>query len=142
MARVVYPPNDPTPLDERWVWKFPLPGALLASFDAEPEDVSERVQDFLAGQGYSLDGGSPVIAFVRTPTGVEVWARVSQTADADDPEPVVAGATIPKTTEQLAYEALRDRLTAYLDNASPTAAQTVTAVKDLVRVVRRLVKGA
>ena len=48
--------------------------------------------------------------------------------------------TYVSPTESPAATALRGRLTAYLGNTSPTAADTVSAVKDLIRAVRYLAR--
>lgn len=123
---------------EGWAYTYTVPAAFSQQ---DPADLTERIIDALEAAGHSTPGETrPAIALGRL---AEDGTRPLYVNCTPDPGPTLKAlvTTLPvKSKLTLQREAIEQRFDAYLAAASPTNAQSVAIIKDLIRVTKALLR--
>jgi hypothetical protein len=143
--KIEYTPDDPTPIDSRWDYRFQVPQAILDS--GTLSELTERLTSYLYESGFRLDGGAPDVSFGLIDGAV--WAFVN-VDDGTDPTQVIEGiGNLPETAPENDIRGMRNRLVSFALKAEnstlnpgktgpkPTPDETQIAVRDLIRLLER-----
>lgn len=124
---------------EGWQYSYTIQAAYR---DADPADLTERIIDALEAAGHSTPGEArPAIALGRLAEDGTRPLYVNCTPDPGQTLKALAQGTIPAESKLAKQQReLLARLDAYLANQSPTNAQSVAVIKDLIRVAKALVR--
>ncbi len=118
-------------MSDSWAYYFPLPARYAT---AEPADLSERITDALAAQGFTWNGGRPELALSKLGDDDTRLLYVNCQPDPTSIMTSLGVAEVSAATQQA--RALATRLQMYLDTPAPTAAQSAAALKDVIRALR------
>jgi hypothetical protein len=112
---------------------FTVPAAFQ---EVDAPEVVDRVADSLADGGYTWQGGpAEVSVSSHAPDGTR---KLYVNCTPDPTAMLQAFSVRAKSKQQEATDALTARLAAFLALPSPTQAQAVAAIKDVIRAIQLL----
>ncbi len=147
MVRIEYAADDPTPVDSRWDFRYPVPASILAS--APLSALTERLAAYLFEAGFRLNTGAPDVSLQTFEGGV--WAFVNVDNGTDPSDTIANISVLNPTTPENDLSGMRSRLVAYAVKAEssslspgkngpkPTTDEALIAVRDLIRLLERTI---
>lgn len=120
---------------EGWPYIYIIPARYKAD---DASELTERIIDALQTAGHSTPGEiRPAIALGRLADDGTRPLYVNCTPEPTNTLKALATGTLPAVSKLTQGQRdLATRMQAYLDNQSPTNAQSVAAIKDLIRALR------